>query len=132
MNQLINLKKEPGSITNAKILFDKIKEINIDYTQENFILICLNSKNKLINSKIMHIGGLNECTIDTKTIFRKALLSNANSVIFAHNHPSDDLKPSIEDIKIYDQLKKAGKIISIKCLDSIIFNKTEYYSMEEQ
>ena len=43
--------------------------------------------------------------IDPKTIFRKALLHNANSIIVAHNHPSGNLRPSQEDLDIYGEDK---------------------------
>lgn len=73
--------------------------------------------------------GIHAKTVDPKTIFRVALLKNANSIIIAHNHPSGELKPSSNDIDIFEMIKKAGDLISIKCLDSIIFNKKEFYSM---
>ena len=51
------------------------------------------------------------------------------SIIIAHNHPSGDLSPSIEDIKIFERLKQAGDILTLCILDSIIFNREEYYSL---
>ena len=66
--------------------------------------------------------------IDPKTIFRKALLHNANSIIVAHNHPSGNLRPSKEDLDIMERIREAGKIITIRLLDFIIFNEGEYYS----
>jgi len=119
-----------GSINNSSGLFGKIKSFNIDYNQENFIVFFLDSKNRLIKSVNLFKGGLNECIIDPKALFRKALLLNANAVIVSHNHPSGDLNPSEEDINIYDKLKEGGKFIGIKVLDSVIFNKKEFYSMD--
>ena len=131
MKQLIILKESDDKIQNANNLFDKIKKINVDYTQENVIVFYLNTRNEVINSEVLFKGGLNSCILDPKTTFRKALINNANSIIIAHNHPSGDLKPSKEDINIYKDFEKIGDIISISVLDSIIFNKKEYYALKE-
>ena len=131
MKQLIQLKEPIGEITNPIDLFNKIKKINIDYEQENLIAFYLNTKNQIINNEVVFKGGLNNCLIDPKTLFRKALLNNAYSIIIAHNHPSGSLKPSPEDIETTDTLKQAGDLISIQLLDQIIFNKKEFYSLLE-
>ena len=130
MKQIYILKEPTNKINQAGDLFNKIKKINIDYTKENFIVFYLNTKNQVIHSEIVHMGGLDACIVDPKTIFRIALLKNSNGIIIAHNHPSNDLKPSTEDNDIFAMLKNAGDLISIKCLDSIIFNKKEFYSMQ--
>ena len=127
---LLTLKETQGAITSASKLFEKIGKINIDYSQENFILFYLDTKNKVIDSEVLFKGGLNSCVIDPKTIFRKALTYNANAVIMAHNHPSGDLNPSYEDIRAFENLRQAGEILLLKFLDSIIFNETQFYTME--
>ena len=131
MEQLLILKEDKG-INSPIELFKNIKKINIDYNQENFILICLNTKNKIIHKEVLFKGGLNSCLIDFKTLFRSALLNNSNSIIVAHNHPSSSLTPSQEDIKVYDYLKKGCEILNLKILDSIIFNKKEFYSLNDK
>jgi len=131
MNQIFELKEPTNRIAQAGDLFNKIKKINIDYNKENLIVFYLNTKKQVIHSEIVHMGGLNACVVDPKTIFRIALLKNSDSIIVAHNHPSGSLKPSTEDLNVFSILKQAGDIISITCLDSIIFNKKEFYTMLE-
>ncbi len=128
MEQIFELKEKKG-ITKPYELFTSIKKINIDYAQENLIVFYFNTKNILIKSEILFKGGLNSCTIDPKTLFRHALKLNANSLIIAHNHPSDNLEPSNEDKEVFKELKKCGEILQLKVLDSIIFNKKTYYSL---
>jgi len=131
MKELIVLKEPTGKITTAKDLFNKIKRINIDYTQENFVVFYLNSSNQVIDKEILFKGGLTACMLDPRTIFRKALLKNTNSIIVAHNHPSGNLTPSENDKDILRELRKAGDFLKLKVLDSIVFNKQFYYSMIE-
>ena len=129
MKEVIILKEPTGVIREARDIFKNIKEMNIDYAQENFIVFFLDSKNKIINAEVLFKGGLNSCLIDPKTIFRIALLHNSNGIIVAHNHPSGDLTPSNEDKNIYELLQKSGEFLDLCCMDSIIFNEKEYYSM---
>ena len=128
MKQIINLHENPGKIKNSKSIFNNIKIINIDYSQESFLVFFLNTKLTLINAEVLFKGGLDSCLVDPKTIFRKALINNSSSIIVAHNHPSGDLTPSQEEDEVFNNLKGIGKLIGIDVIDSIIFNQTEYYS----
>ncbi len=128
MKQIINLHENPGKIKNSKSIFNNIKIINIDYSQENFLVFFLNTTLTLINAEVLFKGGLDSCLVDPKTIFRKALINNSSSIIVAHNHPSGDLTPSQEEDEVFNNLKGIGKLIGIDVIDSIIFNQTEYYS----
>jgi DNA repair protein RadC len=56
---------------------------------------------------------------------------SCNSIILAHNHPSGNLEPSKEDIKITKILKQGADILGIKILDHLIFNKKGYNSIIE-
>lgn len=129
MNQIFILKEAENKINLPSDLFRNIKKIKIDFKQENMLLFCLNTKNQILHSEIIFKGGLNACAVDTKTIYRTALKHNSCSIIMAHNHPSGDLKPSFEDEKVFEIIKKAGEIIDISCIDSIVFNENEFYSM---
>ena len=132
MKELVILKENTNGIKQPEDIFKNIEKINIDYLQENFLIFYLNTKNNVLGSEVLFKGGLNSCLIDPKVIFRKALINNSNSIIIAHNHPSNDLRPSEEDINGYKELKKIGRILDLNVLDSIIFNKTEFYSLNKE
>jgi len=131
MKRVIKFREDPDEINDSKALFEQIKHIEIDYGQENMLVFFLNTRNKLISYEVMFKGGLNATMVDPRTVFRRAIQHNSNSIIMAHNHPSDNLKPSQDDRDIFQRFKKAGDIIGIDVLDSIIFNKSWYYSMAE-
>lgn len=131
MKQLFTLNEPVDSINCASKLFDRIKKIDLDYTQENMLMVCLSSSGRVIDSGIIFKGGLTQCMVDPKTIYSKALLNNACNIILAHNHPSGSLIPSKEDLKAMKMIKGAGEIITIKLLDFIVFNRKEYYSCME-
>ena len=120
---------ERGKIKDSESIFKKIKKINIDYNQENVIMFCLSTTNKVLWNDILFKGGLDACVLDMKTIFRQALLKNAKNIVIAHNHPSGNLNPSMEDMMVFNAIKSASNIIDIGVLDFIIFNKKEFYSV---
>ena len=127
MNRIVELAEPAGVITNPARLFDRIKRIHIDYTQENLLLFTLDVRKQLINHHLLFKGGRSFVCIDPAIIFRRALLDNAEAIIVAHNHPSGCLQPSDEDLQFAESLRKAGKLLSIDLLDSIVFNTDEYY-----
>lgn len=129
MKQILEIKEQANKIRGAADLFKQIDKVNIDFKQENLILVCLDTKNKVVHQEIMFKGGLSSCVVDSRIVFRTALKHNSSSIIVAHNHPSGDLTPSIEDKDVFNMIVEAGNIVGIKCLDSIIFNKKEFFSM---
>jgi DNA repair protein RadC len=131
MQQIFILKEPLNNIKKASDIFKKINRIKINYSQENVILFYLNTRNKVLHKVVLFKGGLNQSVCEPNLIFRIALLKNAKNIILAHNHPSGNLTPSQDDINLFEMLMKAGEIINIDVLDSIIFNKKEFYSIKE-
>jgi DNA repair protein RadC len=99
--------------------------------KEFFIVIGLDTHNKAIYREIVTIGGLNSSIVEPRGVFKKAIVMSCNSIILAHNHPSGNLEPSKEDIKITKILKQGADILGIKILDHLIFNKKGYNSIIE-
>jgi len=69
---------------------------------------------------------------DPKKIFKMALDSNPSSIILAHNHPSNNLKPSQNDIDLTKKLKGAGKLLDVEVLDHLIIGNDSYYSFADE
>ncbi len=95
-----------------------------DLAQEVFIAITLNTKNRVIGKHLISLGTLNSSLVHPREVFRVAILDGAAAMILAHNHPSGDVTPSSEDIKITKQLVAAGQIMGIKTLDHIILGSS--------
>jgi len=99
--------------------------------REFMIVIGLDTKNKPVFREICSIGTLNSSLVHPREVFKKAIVMSCNSIIIAHNHPTGDLEPSIEDIQITNKLRQAGEIIDIKVLDHIIISRKGYKSTKE-
>jgi len=98
--------------------------------KEHFLVLCLDTRNRLINCKPVSIGSLDTSIVHPREVFKEAVSSSAASVIFVHNHPSGDPEPSKEDVELTKRLVKAGEIIGIDVLDHIIVCDKSYLSLK--
>ncbi len=114
---------EDVDIKNPQSAVKVIKASIKDMKKEHFMLIILNTKNKITSIETISIGTLNASLVHPREVFNKAISHTASSVIIAHNHPSGDPEPSEEDLKITRRLMEAGKILGIEVLDHIIVGK---------
>jgi DNA repair protein RadC len=114
----------------AKDVYEYIypKLVNLD--KEHFIVLHLDTKNRIIKEETVSIGTLNSSIIHPREVFKSAIKESANSVILVHNHPSGETEPSIEDKEITDKLFNAGELLSIKVLDHIIIGNEGFYSFK--
>jgi DNA repair protein RadC len=99
---------------------------------EESAMIILNRANEIIGYSKISSGGTAGTVVDAKVIFTKALLAGGHSIILAHNHPSGNLEPSEQDIKLTKQLVKAGDVLDIRVLDHLILTDKGYYSMSDK
>ena len=88
--------------------------------REMFILVCLNAKNFVNCIHLVSIGTLDKTVITPREVMKAALLSNAASIAFIHNHPSGDAQPSPEDISLTNTLGKCADLFQIRVLDHVI------------
>ena len=87
---------------------------------------------RLIERQIISIGTLNSSLVHPREVFEPAIALHSASIIIAHNHPSQDLTPSIEDKKITTRLIEAGKILGIEIADHVILSKSGYLSFQKE
>lgn len=100
--------------------------------QEEVKLLLLNRNNQILGVFQLAKGGITSCVVDVRIILSVALKSLATGLILVHNHPSGNLKPSNEDIKITNRLKEACKLLEIVLLDHLIITKDSYLSFADE
>jgi DNA repair protein RadC len=98
---------------------------------EQFKVLFLNRRNKVLGLYEVSSGGVTETVVDPKLIFSAALKAAACNIIVAHCHPSGDVLPSLADKKLTNKLKQAGQLLEIYLLDHIILTKNGYYSFAD-
>ena len=99
--------------------------------QECFYCYYMNAKQELIERKCIFVGTINASVTHTREVFKEAYRVSATSIICLHNHPSNDVTPSREDIRFTEALMETGKIQGIPVVDHIIVGENHYYSFYE-
>jgi len=102
-----------------------------DRKQEHFLSISINGANEVMSVRVVSMGLVNKTPVHPREVFADIIAERASAVIVAHNHPSGDLTPSAEDMKITRQLKEAAAILGLSVLDHLIFSAKGYYSFAE-
>lgn len=115
-------------ITSPQDVADIFIPLMRDELKEKFILVCLNSANKVIKYEVISVGNLNSSIVHPREIFKSAIENSSASIILLHNHPSGNAEPSNEDISITRKLVEAGKMLDIPVFDHIIIAGTGYTS----
>ncbi len=92
-------------------------------------LFLLNTKNEILKSIDIAVGGTNFVNVNIKEILAQALKIEAPKIILVHNHPTGDPTPSIADIKFTDRLYNATQIFDIELLDHIVIGNKNYKSV---
>lgn len=103
-----------------------------DMKQEVFIVLLLNSANRIMKEVTVTRGLLNSSLTHPREVFRSAIVESAASVILLHNHPSGNTEPSQEDISITKQIVEAGKVVGIPVHDHIIIAGNSYTSFADR
>ncbi|MEG0797810.1 MAG: DNA repair protein RadC [Acidaminococcaceae bacterium] len=100
-------------------------------TNEHFLVVLLNSKNKVLQIEQVSEGSLNASVVHPREVFAPAVLHHAAAILVAHNHPSGDPTPSKEDRVLTTTLVEAGQIMGIPLLDHIVIGDAAYFSFKE-
>jgi len=91
-------------------------------------VILLNRGNRVLGIISISQGGMTGTVADPKLIFVAALKAAASYIILVHNHPSENLKASTEDIRLTKKLVEGGKLLDILVVDHLIIAKNSYFS----
>jgi len=98
---------------------------------EIFACLFLDSGHRVLAFKEMFQGSINKATVHPREVVKEALQINAAAIIFAHNHPSGDSKPSDQDIALTEILKKILNVIDVRVLDHLVVGE-EIFSFADQ
>ena len=112
----------------SREVFDYLYHSMRDLNKEIFKVIYLNSQNQIIDTADLFEGTVASSSISPRQVIESAIKHNATSLIFAHNHPSGNPEPSLNDKEITRDLLYAASIMQIKVLDHIIIGNNRYFS----
>jgi len=123
--------KQNIKITSADDVYRELQEYSRK-KQEYFLCITLDGASHIIQKRIISIGTLNQSLVHPREVFADAIADRAAGIIIAHNHPSGQLLPSIEDKRVTKRLKEVGAIMGIELLDHVILSGEGYFSFRDE
>ena len=110
----------------ARGLFDTTDE------REHFIVIMLDVRLKIKAYSVVSVGSMTASIVHPREVFRPAIVAGSCKIMLTHNHPSGEVNPSREDIKVTKLLTEAGKLLGIDVVDHIIIgSEGKYYSFSD-
>lgn len=135
----VNIIEKPKKNINEEIKISsptdilKLKDVQEirNAIREHLLFIGLDNRNNVRNITLLGIGSSCNIVIDTKEIIRTALYSASNKVILVHNHPSNNLEPSKDDLHITSITNEMLKVFNIKLLDHIIVTEKDHISIDK-
>jgi DNA repair protein RadC len=131
------IRQEVPTLDTPDRVADLLRERNRAYEVENFQVVTLNTRRKLIRVDNISQGTLDTILVHPREVFKPAIAANAAAIVLVHNHPSGDPTPSEADIKVTRDLIRAGQLLKIDVLDHVILGKAtserarDYVSLRE-
>ncbi len=122
---------ERPSVTSSGTAYELIRGTLSDLLHEEFWLLLLDRGNRLIGKVKISMGGMHGTVADPKLIFNHCLIRKASSIILVHNHPSGQMRPSEEDIRLTRKLTEGGRLLDIGVHDHLIITTSGYYSFAD-
>ena len=117
----------------AQPIIRKLIEEHGQSDREQFCVLLLNAKNDIIGLNIVSIGGLSSASVYPREVLKPAILANSAAMILCHNHPSNNLEPSHEDLAITKRIVQASELMGITVHEHIIISMDDdrYYSFAD-
>lgn len=97
---------------------------------EEFRLLFLDSKNRLIADEVQGTGTVNRTAVYPREVVKRALEHGATAIIMVHNHPSGDPTPSRADVEMTEEVRDAGALMGIVLHDHVVISKSGHESFK--
>lgn len=119
-------------LSTSRLVYEYFLPILGELSHEEFWIVLLDNSNRVIRNVQLSKGGITATYVDSRLIFKEAILHGAVGIILAHNHPSGTLKPSQADINLTKKIKAVADHLDIKILDHIIVTEKAYFSFADE
>lgn len=125
-------KSEQTAITCSNNIYEFMKPYLFGLDHEEFWVVFMNQGSKAIKVQRFSMGGITFTPVDIRMILKQAFLCNATCVAICHNHPSGNIRPSMDDDKITKKAKEAFATCDIRLLDHVIVSDEGFYSYSDE
>ncbi len=123
-----DLALENPQISSSAAIYEHMRPKLERLNHEEFWMLTLNRANRVAREFLISQGGMASTVVDPKLIFKKAIDIQAAGIVLVHNHPSGNIKPSIEDDRLTKRITDGAALLDIRVLDHLIISPSGYYS----
>jgi DNA repair protein RadC len=124
---------EKNKITSPETAVKICRELFADTIDiyESFFIVMLDHGNHTIGCACIGVGGIAGVVVDYKLVLHYAAACISSSIILVHNHPSGNLSPSEQDVRLTKDLKQIMKLATMPVVDHLIITPDSYYSFSQ-
>ena len=115
-------------ISNNRQIVSDVERSNGEIDNEEFWVVAINNASRIIKKVQVSVGGIDQTSADVRLIMQVLINTGASQFAAVHNHPSGNSRPSNDDKRLTEQLKKAAGIFNIRMMDHVIITNDGYYS----
>lgn len=123
---------ERTGIRSAQDVYQLFHPLLADLSHEEFWVLLLNQAARVIDKARISRGGIDQTSADVRTILREALLQRATQIILVHNHPSGNVQPSPDDLRLTRSVQQAAQVMNIHVTDHVIVTDGMYFSFNDE
>lgn len=99
---------------------------------EQFRVLFLDSKNRLLADEAQSRGTVNHSPVYPREVVKRALDLHASALILAHNHPSGDPAPSRDDVAMTKEVKQAADALGLVLHDHVVVGNGRCWSFRAE
>lgn len=122
---------ERVTVTSPETINSIFQPLLCDLGHEEFWVLMLNQGGHVIDKERISSGGITQTAVDVRLILRAAILRQATQIAIVHNHPSGNLRPSVEDLHLTQRVKQACEAVNIRLIDHLIIVDGGFYSFND-
>jgi DNA repair protein RadC len=123
--------KKSVAITGSESVYKVVKSMSA-LPQESMFVLLLSARNQLVGITEAVRGSWTKAVMEPSDVFRAAIVASAPAIIIVHNHPSGNPGESVEDVTLTKTMKRAGDLLGIQLLDSVIVGASGYVSLADK
>lgn len=127
-NQAEQVSSERADLSSPEAVARLVRPKLVERQKECFFAVLLDSRNRLIRTDRVSVGGLDATMAHPREVFDAAVRDRAAGLVVVHNHPSGDPTPSDDDVRLTRRLAEAGKVLGIRLHDHVIITADRHYS----
>ena len=118
-------------IRNPSDIYNLVRH-HADKRQEKFLCLSLNGAYEVLALRLVTIGLVNKTIVHPREVLADPILDRASAIAVAHNHPSGNLTPSMEDKEITVRLKGSANLLGLNLIDHLVFSENSFFSFNQE